>query len=297
MNNNLKKPPDWWIHDLEHWIELSSFFSFVQVNQITDKNCWKKLSTGQSNHNYRLDVLTKNTSKSYFVQLVNLDNQVLLPAVNPLAVIQQLDRYPKLQPWLVSCHLNTNSVRIFEWIDHSSISPSSFHDQFFSSIVDFLTQLHSENISTNTLSEYPMINITEHLQRYRRLALLKTPDSSRQIEDTYQQAVSLTSNFVPNRLCHNDLSLSNFLWDKHQNQLKVVDWEYACYSDPVMDIAGLIINCHFNEHQEKHFLENCLSKDYLEQIDLKPPFEKLSDMKQLSERLSRLWQFAHHQKH
>jgi len=293
MSNNLKQPPDWWAHEVEHWVELSNFFSSEQVNQIINKNCWQKLATGQSNYNYRLVLASKNTDKSYFVQLVNLDNQILLPKVNQLPVLQLLDRYPDLRPWLVSCHLNTSSVRIFAWIDSSPVSPSNFDNLLFSSMVDFLTQLHSKKISSSEIAQYPVINIIEHLQKYRRLALLKAPDSKKQIEDTYQQAVSLTSNFIANRLCHNDLSLSNLLWDKQQHQLKVVDWEYACYSDPVMDIAGLLINCHFNEKQEKHFVENCLPKDYLEQIDLKTSFEKLSGMKQLFMNLSRLWMFAH----
>jgi len=293
LNDKTLTPPSWWIHSRESWKDLLCFFS---ADLISIQPNWHKLTIGQSNYNYRLTLPSKDVDTSYFIQVVNLDNQPLLPKVNQPPILQRLDQYPALKPWLVKCYINTHCVRVFKWVDAQCISPRSFDDRFLSSLTDFLIQLHSEKKSFNSTCKSPIIDITEHLKGYRQIALQKSPEDSKKIELCYQHAKTLSAEFVADRLCHNDLNLNNLLWDSHREKLTIIDWEYACYSDPMMDIAGLIVNCQLSKRQEEHLLANYLVKIYLEQIDLSISSKKLSNMKQLFQHISALWQLAHHPK-
>jgi len=292
MKNNYQKPPDWWSFSTQAWEELIGFFSAEEI--ILQSN-WQELTLGQSNYNFQLCTGSNSDCNKYFIQIINAKNQELLPKVKRPPILQRLDQYPRLKPWLVNSYINTSHVRVFAWFDTSLVSTVIFTDSLISSLTAFLIQLHSEKITSNSSASLPVIDITQHLDRYRKLAIDKSPEESKQIGTIYQKAALLTQTFVADRLCHNDLSPNNLLWDARHSILKVIDWEYACYSDPVMDIAGLITSCKLSEQQQKYLLDG-----YLEQIDLKVSttelFKKLSKMKQLSQHISSLWQFANQPK-
>jgi len=284
MSNKLLMQPDWWTHSSRSWQELSDFFS---IGHLSVKTNWRHLAKGQSNYNYQFLYPDKGITKSYFVQIINSENQKLLPQVNQPPIIKRLTDYPWLNQWLVDCYLNTNRVRIFPWVNSLPITSETLAQPFLSMLGKFLIRLHSEKNTFNTHSQLPVIDIDSHLQRYRKLALENSPQSANQIDLYYRESKKLTRNFIASHLCHNDLSPNNILWNNISLELKIIDWEYACYSDVVMDIANLIINFGLNKQQEKNLI-----KLYSEQIGLKIPPLKLSKMKQLCQYISILWRLS-----
>ena len=53
---------------------------------------------------------------------------------------------------------------------------------------------------------------------------------------------------------HNDLLPANFI--KDNEQLWLIDWEYAGYNTPLFDLGGLSSNNNFNEKEDIILLEN-----------------------------------------
>lgn len=58
----------------------------------------------------------------------------------------------------------------------------------------------------------------------------------------------------PSCLCHIDANVDNFLF-LPDGDLKLLDWEYAGMSDPVMDIAMTAIYSYYNEEQMEHLFQ------------------------------------------
>ncbi len=282
MQTSNTQVPKWWHHSGQSWIDLGSFFP---AEQIANQVHWQKLIQGQTNYNYQLTLSEKN----YFVQIVNTANLDLLPQrkQNQQPILKHLSNFSSITPWLVECYLNTPSVRAFQWFDTEAYQTAFNQSSFLSTCIEFLTRLHQIEISPELQAQLPVIDIQQHLQRYYRLALNHSSQNSKQIEMLYQHTQQTAQDFVASRLCHNDLSMNNLLWNNTRSRLKVIDWEYACYSDPVMDLAGLLLNLHLNEQQQTGLI-----KHYSSKLNVDIPPEKLVKMKQLCQNISALWQFC-----
>ena len=281
MNSNSHQPPDWWGHSSETWANLVDYFC---IDEIAIPSCWQKLTNGQSNNNYRLQI----AEKTYFVQLVNPHNTALLP-LGSHVILEKLYCYQSVKPWLVDCYLNLPSLRIFAWFENIPTKSSRFDYQpFFLSLLEFLAELHSLKLDkSNQVEPQPVIDIQEYLVRYRQLALQSSPQHSQEIQALFCQAANFSQNFEATAICHNDMSLNNLLWSNRHSQLKIVDWEYACYSDPMMDLAGLVLSCQLDKRQE-----NRLIIQYKDRMSTQICLSKLNEMKQLCQIISKLWLFA-----
>jgi thiamine kinase-like enzyme len=294
--------PKWWHHSGQSWIDLGEFFP---AEQITNQAYWQKLPQGQTNYNYQLTLSKPLSKQNYFVQVVNTANIDLLPQCQlpQQPILQHLACFPSIKPWLVECYLNTPSIRVFQWFETEntptnlvtadcakltdSAQTGSEQTAYLSSVSEFITQLHSIEISSEQREQLPNIDIQQHLRRYYRLALNHSPQDIKQIEMLFQHAQQTAQDFVASGLCHNDLSVNNLLWNGALSRLKVIDWEYACYSDPVMDLAGLLLNLHLNEQQQRDLI-----KHYSSRLDVEIRPEKLVKMKQLCQNISVLWHFC-----
>ena len=57
---------------------------------------------------------------------------------------------------------------------------------------------------------------------------------------------------------HNDLLPANFIQDN--DQIWLIDWEYAGFNTPLFDLGGLASNNELTEKEEKNLLENYFEK-------------------------------------
>lgn len=279
---NLNKP-NWWQHSFEHWQSISQFFeshekSLIDLNQ---KSSWLKIQQGSSNDSYRVTVL--NTS--YFIQIINHKNSRLRP--NNLNIDSSSSFYhSSLHKWLVKNLFHSNIVTINEWFLNNAFTRTAFNDQLLTNqLVDFISHLHQVN--TKELTKLPKLNIKKHLDFYKSISMNNLTNQKTNIEKYHKRAIKHSTSFECTHICHNDLSSSNILWCSKGNRLKVVDWEYACISDPLMDLANLILSCQLNKQQEQNFIQ-CYQLKMKNEISL----SKLNDMKILSHSLTALWKLA-----
>ncbi len=66
---------------------------------------------------------------------------------------------------------------------------------------------------------------------------------------------------------HNDLLPANFI--KNEDQIWLIDWEYAGFNTPLFDLGGLASNNQFSEKQEKQLLENYFEKKLTSELFIK----------------------------
>ncbi len=294
MHSNKPLTPKWWHHNTQSWEEICKLFP---LEQLLNQASWQKLELGLSNDNYKITIgdLSKQSSQQsekksndYFVQVISHKNRILLPKKNHPKNLIQLTHCENLKTWLVKCLLNSPSIRIFDWFEPSDLnSQIKLTDKkYLDEFIDFLSRLHQNKITTNSPRLFTTLNIQQHLTDYKIVALKKSPDSKNIINTIFENANKLKTDFKADTLCHNDLSPSNLLWG-HQNELKVIDWEYVCYSDLTMELAGIIINYQLNEQQELLLISH-----YEQQNNIEISSKKLQSMKSLYHYLTRLWQLC-----
>ncbi len=86
---------------------------------------------------------------------------------------------------------------------------------------------------------------------------------------TNKNLFGLKKNYV---LCHCDLNPKNFIFS---NDIKLIDWEYACINDLHFDLASVIVEFDLNKKDEKLFLNSYFKNKYLINLQKVHTFKKI----------------------
>jgi len=277
-----QKMPTWWCHSSNSWEQLANCF---RPNTLSKQQQWQKLAHGITNDNYQL---TTNDQR-YFIQIVNDKNLNLLPQVDNYPDLTQLTVYTQLKPWLATSLLQSPQVRIFEWIDAPMVKQQLVPSVDYQlSFLTFIAILHSENNRLNSVSSnLPSLNISAHLSHYEQLAFKRYCDDQQTISAVkvaVDRAQKLAEKFSATTFCHNDLSLSNQLWNKKTQRLTILDWEYACFSDPIFELAN-----YFNALQLSKLEQLSFVKHYQAASEVSVDLNKLNNMQELTKITNYLW--------
>ena len=270
--------PDWWPHNVESWLEVSEHFFDPEIS---DPSNWRQLPQGQSNYNYKLSLPTG----SFFVQSVNPRNISLLP--NPERRVSQLElsRFVEIKPWLVDCYVDNIHLKISKWFDSADNSAIDFNDdRVIAKLAIFLVNLHSIDETLIKKNGFPTLDIKAHFTSYYEKAVFLNPHKKSYFDAIFESGIKFVDYFNPCGLCHNDLSLSNLLWNNTEHKFKVIDWEYSCIGDPYGDLASLILNCQLNSSQQSKLLDT-----YTNELDIVFSKSKLEKMILLCQNLNVLW--------
>ena len=149
-----------------------------------------------------------------------------------------------------------------------------------------LRSLHGIRVSPDLLSPFYPVQLAE---RYLNMAYRSQRAEDRNLaveekhweEELRRLAGLYEARFSPNAVCHHDLVAANILED---DQLWLLDFEYAMWADPVLDLASLSAMNGYDATQR-----NLLSQKY---FDVEPiPFatEHLDDVIRLELLLSYFW--------
>lgn len=275
--------PSWWKYSEQHWTQLREAFLGLQnntfeVDELANKGNWQLVSGGVSNFNYRLSL----GGSDYFVQLVDSEKQIRLPARGFGSVYNKIGSVTGLSSRVPACLAELESLRVSQWVEAKPTLTENFNNpQLLGELCDFLSCLHRSNLAL------PELDIHRHLHSYYQSAVAKTPQKNAELKEAYQRALVCAKDFVASNSCHNDLSSGNILLSSRAaGKLYIVDWEYASIGDPLFDLAGFCSNFCLDAVQQERLLRVYLNK-------VKSTFDrkKFNRMKELYQLVSLLWSY------
>ncbi|HLV48673.1 MAG TPA: phosphotransferase [Aliidiomarina sp.] len=141
-------------------------------------------------------------------------------------------------------------VVIYEHLDNPLLSEVTDNDLRIQRVGQSLARIHQ------LTPELQQVNLRTQLEQYCvALAKYKPNDAARMREDIASyQALFDKCEEQPQVFCHNDLSMDHIFVTP---ELKIIDWEYAGYNHPGMDIAMAVV---MNDLYEDEI--NCLLNEY-----------------------------------
>ncbi|CAN5865177.1 phosphotransferase family protein [soil metagenome] len=147
---------------------------------------------------------------------------------------------------------SSNEVLITRFIDAQPLTPLDSHDPVrLNQIVSILQRYHS---LTDFAGRFDVFRIFENCLVFAFSKQAPLPPSIDQVQLAMQRIErALQQLALPLAPCHNDLLPSNFLLDKNQ-QLWLIDWEYAGWGDPFFDLGNLAVNHEFDNAQDEALL-------------------------------------------
>jgi len=287
------KAPKWWLYGEQAWQPIIQFFN---RDEIKDASLWQQLKSGQSNISFRLRI----NAKYYFIQLPSARNNLLRPFKGKYAPLDRRLMVSPMKHWLTTHYVDLPEVCISQWVENDPQYIRFSNKQLREQLIDFLEQLHkSSTTQTEFQTNNPQqkatdllampLNMEQHINHYFELAIEAQPEQQTAIELLRREGLFFAQSYEPKCFCHSDLNPYNLLWDANKVELKVIDWEYACYSDPLLDLAGLIVNWQLSLEEQNQLVEA-----YQQRMDSLIERQKLKDMGCLSIVLSKLWHFASH---
>lgn len=131
--------------------------------------------------------------------------------------------------------------------------------------------------------QLPQQSLQQKLEGYCQvLAQYKPMDAARLREDVQAYQSLLDKNAaLPQVFCHNDLSMEHIFLTP---ELKVIDWEYASYNHPAMDIAMAVV---MNDLHEGEIC--CLVEEYNRWATYPLRREELPDWLRLVALVNHIW--------
>lgn len=192
--------------------------------------------------------LTNNVfliNNQYFLKLSKPINQPFLNFTNELNVIT-LIQWAKFTLPIIEYKLINNQLQILMPYYHDllTLNAQPIDQDLLITLSLLIKKLH--HITFNNTIAIMTWNALEQLHLYCNLITLDI-----NFLDLKTKIINWINNYQPAKLvlCHNDLTLNNFV--KKNNTWYLIDWDFACWNDPLFDIASFASESLNNDEEIK----------------------------------------------
>ncbi len=243
------------------------------------------LSGGLSNRSFRLS----HAERHWVVRLpivAETHRFQTLEAESEAALLRTVAR-AGLTPDIIACDPGTGAL-ITEYLRNAAPwTPEKARlPENVKRIAATLRSLHGLMVSPDLRIPFRPVRLAEkYLDTVRRLKrgedLGIGVEEKRWAEELRRLASSYEACFPSTALCHHDLVATNILDD---DQLWLVDFEYALWADPVLDLASLAAMNDYDANQR-----SLLSRTYFDNEPVPFSDEQLDDVIRLERLLSYFW--------
>ena len=149
----------------------------------------------------------------------------------------------------IHCYFDDTGVEVFEWLEgYRTLNYGDVYDhKIFNKIIQTIKKFHQHKKTTLPITKNPFDQTYEMMRLARKLGGYLPPEIERmdwlahQIEDSIMTA---GIDFVP---CHVDHWTANYMYDDKNQDLRLVDFEYASMCDIGWDFAGMSTTNYFTE--------------------------------------------------
>ncbi|WP_308149857.1 phosphotransferase [Spiroplasma sp. AdecLV25b] len=171
-------------------------------------------------------------NQQYFLKQSKNIKQPFLNTENQIRVVQ-LIQWQKFTLPIIEINIQDNKLLTLMPYYHDLITlvEQPIYDEILTTLSNLVKQLHKIKYDSNL--NIMKWNGLEQLKSYCDLVICAV--------DLTKIKTSVTTwitNYQPEKivLCHNDLSINNFV--KTNNQWYLIDWDFTCWNDPLFDIAS-----------------------------------------------------------
>ena len=226
-------------------LELISSISFWENEiEITP------IKGGITNQNF----LVTDNSKKYFVRIGNDIPEHLVFRANEVQASIAASKIG-VSPDLL---FYNKSIQIFKYVEGLTFNSENIKKNL-DEIIKLLKKVHN-SIPEKLIGQSVIFWVFHVIRNYKKFLDENSSVYIKILPDLLNKAQKLEEKSSPFEIVfgHNDLLPANFI--QNDQQLWLIDWEYAGFNTPLFDLGGLASNNEFSENEETFLLENYFEK-------------------------------------
>ena len=214
---------------------------------------------GITNQNF----LVNDGSKKYFVRIGDDIPEHLVFRSNE---IQASNAASKIEvcPTLL---FHDKSIQVFNFIDGKTLESKDIKNNM-EYITKLIKKVHSK-MPDNLVGQSVIFWVFYVIKNYKNFLEKNNSAYIKVLPELFEKSIKLERISAPFDIVfsHNDLLPANFI--QNNNQIWLIDWEYAGFNTPLFDLGGLASNNEFTEKEEISLLENYFEKKLSSELFLK----------------------------
>ena len=235
------------------------------IQLISSINFWKDtinispIIGGITNKNF----LVIDGSKKYFVRIGDDIPEHLVFRSNEVQASKAAGKIG-ICPELL---FHNKSIQVFNYI-----AGKTFDSEDIKKNLDTITKLVKKvhtNIPDQLIGQSVIFWVFHVIKNYKNYLDNHQSSYKKILPDLLSKALMLENISSPFEIVfsHNDLLPANFI--QNQEQIWLIDWEYAGFNTPLFDLGGLASNNDFTENEEEYLLENYFEKKLSSELFIK----------------------------
>jgi len=235
------------------------------IQLISSIKFWKNaidispIKGGITNKNF----LVNDGSEKYFVRIGDDIPEHLVFRSNEVQASKAASRInicPKLLFY-------NQSIQVFNFIEGKTFDSNDIKKNL-DNITKLVKKVHTK-IPDHLIGQSVIFWVFHVIKNYKKFLDNHQSSYKKILPDLLKKALKLENISSPFEIVfsHNDLLPANFI--QNQEQIWLIDWEYAGFNTPLFDLGGLASNNDFNENEEEYLLENYFEKKLSSELLIK----------------------------
>ena len=214
---------------------------------------------GITNQNF----LVNDGSRKYFVRIGDDIPEHLVFRSNEIQASNAASKIG-VSPELL---FHDKSIQVFNFIDGKTLESKDIKNNL-DHITKLIKKVHSK-MSDNLVGQSVIFWVFYVIKNYKNFLEKNNSEYIKMLPELLEKSTKLEIVSGPFDIVfsHNDLLPANFI--QNNDQIWLIDWEYAGFNTPLFDLGGLASNNEFTEKEEKNLLENYFEKKLSSELFIK----------------------------
>ena len=159
------------------------------------------------------------------------------------------------------------SIQVFNFIDGKTLESKDIKNNL-EYITKLIKKVHSK-MPDNLVGQSVIFWVFYVIKNYKNFLEKNNSAYIKMLPELLEKSTKLEIVSAPFDIVfsHNDLLPANFI--QNNDQIWLIDWEYAGFNTPLFDLGGLASNNEFTEKEEKNLLENYFEKKLSSELFIK----------------------------
>ena len=159
------------------------------------------------------------------------------------------------------------SIQVFNFIDGKTLDSTGIKNNL-EQITKLIKKVHSK-MPDQLVGQSVIFWVFYVIKNYKNFLEKNNSAYIKMLPELLEKSTKLEVASAPFDIVfsHNDLLPANFI--QNNDQIWLIDWEYAGFNTPLFDLGGLASNNEFTEKEEKNLLENYFDKKLSSELFIK----------------------------